>query len=73
VKTKNVVRLLKTRDSYGANWRLAFTFGSSLTFIENGVIMKDAPEKKGQEQQKDPFGPPMAVAMNHLDLDEEAA
>ncbi len=71
VKTKNFIRLLKTRDSYGAGWELAYTFLSNLTFIENGVVIKDV---KGAEPV-DVFGAPspMTLAMQDLDLDEDAA
>ncbi len=74
VKTKNFARLLKTRDSYGAGWELAFAFRSNLTFIEHGVVVK---ETKVKEDPSDPFGAPapspMALAMNHLDFEEDAA
>lgn len=72
VKTKNFIRLLKTRDSYGAGWELAFSFLSNLTFTEHGIVVK---ETKAPPDVEDPFGAPspIALAMNHLDLEEDAA
>jgi hypothetical protein len=71
VKTKNFIRLLKTRDSYGASWELAYSFLTNLTFVEHGVVLKDVKTP----EIADPFGAPapMALAAQHLDFEEDAA
>jgi hypothetical protein len=67
VTASNFARLLKTRDSYGANWELAYSFGQKLTFSEHGVVVKDVKDKA--DELKDVFAPKVQPQQS-LDLED---